>query len=389
MGNNFGKFYKENKLGLNNTVIFTFISPITIYFTLNNLYFLILSIPITIMSIVGIYSMIREYSSFIKKSSEKKEFRKKEKLIEEETKVFQKLPFEKKKKYLNENPNTLIYSYVSEHIIEEETKVFQKLPFEKKKKYLNENPNTLIYSYVSEHIQTLKKIKKLQNLIEIENKLTKKFDDQFYLDINILNFDEKLKLILNSIKEDESKEFYFKEKILDDKVKFFTFFKIFNDDLYNIDLNPLKSFTYTPKHKISFKSNLSLNENFILKQNEILKITKNPFKKSLVHFNSRGKVIYLKTNIEKHLINNYKKIFGNSEKINNLNKLYKKYKDLESRYIYFNEMGFENRLGSWNYKFYEKEKKPEISSYTNDDNNYTIEGEKVYQEINLILENKS
>lgn len=353
MGNNFGKFYKENKLGLNNTVIFTFISPITIYFTLNNLYFLILSIPITIMSIVGIYSMIREYSSFIKKSSEKKEFRKKEKLIEEETKVF------------------------------------QKLPFEKKKKYLNENPNTLIYSYVSEHIQTLKKIKKLQNLIEIETKLTKKFDDQFYLDINILNFDEKLKLILNSIKEDESKEFYFKEKILDDKVKFFTFFKIFNDDLYNIDLNPLKVVTYTPKHKISFKSNLSLNENFILKQNEILKITKNPFKQREVHFNRSGEVIYLKTNIEKHLINNYKKIFGNSEKINNLNKLYKKYKDLESRHIPFNEMGFENRLGSWNYKFYEKEKKPEISSYTNDDNNYTIEGEKVYQEINLILENKS
>ena len=75
-----------------------------------------------------------------------------------------------------------------------ELDLFHSLSFEKKKKYLKENPNSLIYSFCEKYIKRIEKIVLLDILIKIENELLGKFDDKFYSEINLINFNEKLKL---------------------------------------------------------------------------------------------------------------------------------------------------------------------------------------------------
>ena len=85
-----------------------------------------------------------------------------------------------------------------------------------------------------------------------------------------------------------------------------------------------------------------------------------------------------------YLIEKYDKIVGDNLKIKKLNEVYNKFKHLKSRFIMFSE---EREKSDWNYKFYEEKNIPKISRIPNDNKNYTIEGEKVLNEINLILEN--
>jgi len=304
------------------------------------------------MSVYGIYLIVNDCKDLVQSTEKKEEREKKQKLIDDETELFNSLSFEKKKKYLKENANSLISSYVENYFKKNE------------------------------------KIKLLNNLIRIENELQEKFNDKFYSEINLLNFNEKLNIILNSIKEEYDVKIYHEEKVLEDKIKFFTFFQIFNDDLYNIDLQPLKNGALYTKHRILFNNKISINENFIIKLNETLKNTETPFvEKQILRIQKSGGPIYLKTLIQNHIINNYEKIVGDVLKIENLNQLYKKYKDLESRYIPFNELGIGDRLGKWNYVFYEEKNIPEVSMITNN-KNYTIAGKKVLKEIDFILENE-
>lgn len=345
---NFLVFYRKWKQGINNIVIFSILSLVSIYFSIDNLYILIISIPLTTMSIVGIYIMTGNFHKHLKSQEKKQEV----------------------------------------ELEEIQKNIFNSLSNEEQKDYLKKNPDSMIYDYVKSHLKKNVEIILLKNLIRIETELNNKFDDNFYSDINLKNFNEKLNLILDSLNEKNDVEIYRKEQHLKDKIKFFTFFQIFNDDLYNIDLQPVKNGRIYTEHKISFDNKSSINENFILKLNEVLKNTETPFvRKSDLRLNRSGGSIHLKTLIENHLINNYEKIVGNILKIENLNGLYKKYKDLKSRFIPFNELGIGDRLGKWNYVFYEEKNIPEISMIPNDNKNSTIEGEKVLNEINLILEN--
>ena len=345
---NFLDFYQEWKQGINNTVLFSILSLVSIYFSIDNPYILIISVPLTIMSIVGIYIMIGNFQKHLKSQEKKQEVK----------------------------------------LEEIQKNIFNSLSIEEQKNYLKKNPDSMISNYVKSHLKKIEEIISLKNLIRIETELNNKFGDNFYSDINLINFNEKLNLILNSLNEKNDVETYRKEKVLEDKIKFFTFFQIFNDDLYNIDLQPLKNGSVYSEHRISFNNKSSINENFIIKLNEILKNTETPFvRTSHLRLNRSGGSIYLKTLIENYAINNYEKIVGNILKIENLNQLYKKYNDLKSRFIPFNELGIGDRLGKWNYMFYEEKNVPEISMISNDNKNSTIEGEKVLNEINLILEN--
>lgn len=344
------EFFKKNNKGFIASGIFFLLSLITLYFSIDNSFIFFVSIPLSLMSFFGVYVNVISYKNYVQQSAKKEETEREKKLIDDETELF------------------------------------KSLSNEKKNKYLNEHPNSLISKYVKNYIKNDKKIKLLKKLIRIENQLQKKFDDKFYKEINPLNFNEKLDFILTTIKEQGDIKIYCKEKVLEDKIKFFTFFQIFNDDLYNIDLQPLKNGVDYGKHIISFNDRISINENFIHKLNEILKNTENPFMGQYRRRNMSGGPIYLNTLIENHLINNYDKIVGNIKKIEKLNKLYIKYKGLESRFIPFNELGISKRLGNWNYLFYEEKNRPDVSMIPNDNQNYSVGGKKVLNQINLILE---
>ena len=69
---NFLVFYRKWKQGINNIVIFSILSLVSIYFSIDNLYILIISIPLTTMSIVGIYIMTGNFHKHLK-SQEKKQ----------------------------------------------------------------------------------------------------------------------------------------------------------------------------------------------------------------------------------------------------------------------------------------------------------------------------
>ena len=55
---NFLDFYQEWKQGINNTILFSILSLVSIYFSIDNPYILIISVPLTTMSIVGIYIIV-------------------------------------------------------------------------------------------------------------------------------------------------------------------------------------------------------------------------------------------------------------------------------------------------------------------------------------------
>ena len=409
MGNKFLNFYKENKTLINYSLIFSLSSIITTYFMISNSYIVILSIPLTLISLTSIYYCIKHYKDYTQEINIKKERERKQKIINEETKIFQNLSFENKKTYLLKNPESLIYSNVKKYlkikerekkqkIINEETKIFQNLSFENKKTYLLKNPKTLIYLKVKNYFEISEKVEKLKKIIEIENELNKKFDDQFYSEINILNFKEKLNLVLNCIEKHSNREIYRGEKVLEEKINFLTFFKVFNDDLCNIKYKFQKPGLFLSKNQIKFDPNFSINNNFILKLNEILKITENSLfvffdeevYKSSIRINRTTKIIYMKDLIVNHLINNYEKILGKNKVINNLNHLYKKYKyftsfggHIDFSYIISKKFKITKQEKDWSYYFHNKEKSSEINKLNP---NYTLKGEDVLNEINSILE---
>ena len=157
------KFYREYKSLINITIISFFFSLITMLLTnSNNLYLLYFSIPTTVISLIGIYFIIYNYKDEVNNVKSIKERERKQKIKDKEIEIFKNLSLDNKKQYLNKNPNSLIYSVV--------------------KKYLKIN----------------EKKDKLRKIIEIEKELSKKFNDQFYSEINLLNFSEKLNLTNDS-----------------------------------------------------------------------------------------------------------------------------------------------------------------------------------------------
>lgn len=254
--------------------------------------------------------------------------------------------------------------------IQEEWVLFNSLESEGKKNYLLNNPNSLIYFEVKEKIKIIKTkedISEYENLIILDNTLKYK-DESFYSNIYFSDLNEVINSIPNLSSNEKIIRLYFEKKI-----KFFTFYKIFNDDLYNIDLHPLKNGKKYVNHEITYNENSSLNEKFSHNLNEILlnlKSNEYPYPSGL-RIRRSGGPIYLKSQIENHLINSYEKIMGDIKKIEQLQELYHNYKDFETKYINFSECGIVDRLGKWNYIFYNEEKE--------------IEGMKLFIKINLIL----
>lgn len=318
--------------------------------TSSNLYLLYFSIPTTIISLIGIYLIIYNYKDEVNTTKSIKERERKHKIKEKEIEIFKTLSLNNKRQYLNENPNSLIYSVV--------------------KKYLKIND----------------KKEKLIKIIEIEKELNTKFDDQFYLEINLLNFSEKLNIVSNTLENHIHKEIYFEEKILEEKMIFFPFFKILKNDYCDLMYQFQKSNLFKTRKNIEFNLNSSINDNFILKLNQILKITEDSLfvffdkgNETSININKSGSTFYLKKMITNHLINNYDKVLGKSEVINNLSLIYKKYKYFNSGHIHWDFQLKEE----WDYTFYNKEKSTEINKLND---NYSIGGEEVLRELNSILE---
>ena len=111
--------------------------------------------------------------------------------------------------------------------------------------------------------------------------------------------------------------------------------------------------------------------------------------------------IHLSSLIQNHVLNNYEKIIGDSLKIENIRKLYVKYKNLISRDLSPHK---EIAMDQWSYRFYDMENAPvktltenpkndilnnriypSISVYPDDNNKYEVVGSDVLNEINLIL----
>ena len=234
------KFYREYKLLINITIISFLFSLITMFLTTSsNLYLLYFSIPTIVISLIGIYFIIYNYKHEINSIRNIKE---KERVQKTENK---------------------------------EIEIFKNLSLDDKKQYLNKNQNSLIYSVVKNYLRINKKIERLRKIIEIEEELSTKFNDQFYSEINFLNFSEKLNLVSNRIENPNYKKIYLIEKILEKKIMFFTFFKILNNDYCDLMYQFQKSNLFKTRENIEFNLNLSVNDNFIFKLNQILKITEN------------------------------------------------------------------------------------------------------------------
>ena len=355
-------FYQEWSQGVNNTLIFTILSLLSLYFSINNPYILIISIPLAIMSGTGIYMMVDNFKKHIKSSIIKEKEEKEQKLTEKEEDVFHSLSIEDKKNYLKKNPDSIISNYVEKYL-------------EKKEE-----------------------ITLLKTLIKIETELKKTFDDKFYSDINLVNFNEKLNLILDSIKEHDSVKLFREVGILKQKIKFFTFSQIFDEDLYKVELQIVRTETTYLEDLInrSFDKNSSINDNFIIKLKETLKLKENPNTDnySNVRISRSGRSIGLQGLMTNYLIENYDKIVGDNLKIKQLNEVYNKFKHLESRFIMFSE---ERKKSDWNYKFYEEKNQPNVSKgftgfeYTDEvvitgDKKFTIVGDDVLSKITKILE---
>ena len=365
--NQFLGFYKfqrtHNNQGFKNALLFTILSVLTLSFSIYTPLLFFVSIPITIMSVVGIYFSVKNHKDYIQYNINEEEKEKEQKLIEKEQNVFNSLSIEKQKSYLKKNPESIISNYVESHL-------------EKKEEIIL-----------------------LKNLIKIETDLKKKFDDKFYSDINLINFNDKLNLILDIIKEQNSAKLFSEVGVLKQKIKFFTFFQIFDEDLYKVELQILRTETTYLEDLInrSFDINSSINDNFIIKLKETLKLKVNPNDGGYIagaRLSRSGNSISLQGLMTNFLIENYDKIVGNNLRIKKLNELFNKFKHLDSRFIFFSE---EKENSDWNYKFYEQKNKPDVSKgfngleYTDEvvitgDKKFTIVGDDVLNEITVILE---
>ena len=105
---------KHNNQGFNNTLLFSFLSLLTLSFSISITWVFFVSIPITIMSVVGIYFSIKNHKEYIQYNIKEKE--KEQKLIEQEQDVFNSLSIEEQKNYLNKNPESIISGYVETYL---------------------------------------------------------------------------------------------------------------------------------------------------------------------------------------------------------------------------------------------------------------------------------
>ena len=199
--NPFSEFCKEEGQVVINIIIIAIISILTLYFSINNSLIFFISIPISIFTIAAFGNMIKNYKNYVKK-------------------------------FLND-----VKKIDEQKLIDNEIKLFNTLPIKEKKKYLNEKTNSLISSYVENYINIHEKIELLNNLIKIETELQKKFNDKFYSQINLINFNENLNLILNNIKKENDVKIYREERLLEEKIKFYTLFQIFNVEIYDMSLS--------------------------------------------------------------------------------------------------------------------------------------------------------
>ena len=203
-------------------------------------------------------------------------------------------------------------------------------------------------------------IEKLKKIIKIEKILIQKFDDNFYSKVTPQNFDEKLILILNCLNKNE-RETYNEERIIKDKIRFFTIFKLFDIGYYE-------------KPKKLVDSNFSINNEFISTLNKKLENLENGIPDSNVLISKCEPpiiiTIYLEEEIRKYLTKNYKKIIGNDNKIKKLNKLYKLYKD-------FKYIGFDFKENRWCIN-YDGKKNPLTSTKSE---SYVLDGVVVFPEI--------
>lgn len=231
--------------------------------------------------------------------------------------------------------------------IEEEWIYFNSLEKESKISYLNNNQNSLIYWEAKKKMEIVEikdEILIYESLIKIDDELNGK-NESFFSEISILNMDEKFNVLSNITFPKQLIKIY-----LEKKVKFFTYYKIFENDLYNISLDPFNDNidrrgpsydTYFSRYnrypmkqyawvrtKLVHEKNSSLNKNFNLYLNGLL-LNLNSLLGPKKDLNNQTKItrsksiIHLHTQIEDHIIKNYQKIFGQIEKIEKLNKLYK------------------------------------------------------------------
>ena len=224
---------------------------------------------------------------------------------------------------------------------------------------------------------TQKSVQTLINLIRIEKGLLKKLDDNFYKQINHSNYSENLNFIVNNIKDDSNEklfsEVYRNEEILKEKIKFFTYFQIFNDDLYNLDVSEFEGVKRVVEHEISYDSNVSINENFIIKLQEILKITSIPFEERVLRINGKGWYVHLKTLILRKVIDNYDRIVGDNRKINELRSLVETCNSFHLSWrTYGDNKKLIRRQGAWKQTF-------------ENDNGDIVKGEKVYKLADQII----
>ena len=244
-------------------------------------------------------------------------------------------------------------------------------------------------------------IESLRNLIKIEIDLKKKFDEDFYYNTNLENYDENVNLILNSIKKKELIELYKECEIFDKKIKFGKFLQIFNTDDYIIKLPFL--INWTGFYSWDYLSCLfgdeikkSINDNFILKLNKTLESKEKPREEVFQRISRSGKrqnlgllirnYLFENSLVEKNILN-----FDNTT-INQLNKTYNEYKDLNSRFVLYKNLNHEKETDKWNYKFYDDENKPTedriISTgqvFERDNENYVVSGLEVFNKIVSII----
>ena len=225
-------------------------------------------------------------------------------------------------------------------------------------------------------------------MLEIEKIIHNKND--FFIDnVCLSNFNSILNEISTLHSDIKSLNTYLKEK-----VKFITYYKIFKErDILNIDptinfkgkiLNCKTSKNYEDLEldKI-FEDKLKTSLNY---KKTTLEVVRNPndFQdKPIIRISRSGGTIELKRLIYVQVNKNYDKIFGNNQMIKKLSILYNKYKNLESRFIKWDEKEEE-----WNYKFYTKENIPKMdfTEFNLDNDKYEVVGSDVLNEINLILE---
>jgi len=238
----------------------------------------------------------------------------------------------------------------------------------------------------------------LMKFLKIEDSISDKFADTFYLEIKTSNFDEKLSIISKCLPDDDELEVYLTEKI-----RFFTLYQIFEKcNLMNIDVS-------LDANKHSINENTTLNELFVIQINNSIdlinqKINGNINTKHEVNqLRTGGKItttFYMKDLIQSYVIRDLSKIIGKPKVIIALKKLWNRYKfhySIQRNSNYFVKQNFGwafefqvsptviKKVKADKYKYFVPyESKQSIQEIFNQ----SVSGNDVYKELNYILSKK-